>query len=275
MGNENRWAWFLQGGRRDGNASKLAGPFHRADRVVPRWHAVAVYRERASRRVAGATAWTRTVGGAGAEHRIVPDGCMDLIWLSGELMVAGPDTRAQLAVSPPHAAYAALRFPPGLAPSVLGLPADDLRDQRVDLTRIWPAADTRRLADACWSSFGSRGLDAVVAELESLAAERLSAGGGADPWVARLVGWLRAGSTVRAAAGRAGLSERQLHRRCLPLFGYGPKTLGRVLRFDRALALARAGKSFAEVAVDAGYADQAHLSREVRGMAGVPLRALV
>ena len=78
-----------------------------------------MYRERASRRVAGAMAWTRTVCGAGAEHRIVPDGCMDLIWQSGTLMVAGPDTRAQVAVSPPHAAYAALRFPPGLAPAVL------------------------------------------------------------------------------------------------------------------------------------------------------------
>jgi AraC-like DNA-binding protein len=235
-----------------------------------------VYRERVSRRVAGATAWTRTVCGLGAEHLVVPDGCMDLIWLhSGTLLVAGPDTRAQLAVSAPHAAYAALRFPPGLAPAVLGLPAADLRDQRVDLTLLWPAADTRRLTDACWSSFSGRGLGAVVSELEAVAARRLALAGGADPWVTRLVGWLRAGSTVGAAADRAGLSERQLRRRCLPLFGYGPKTLGRVLRFDRALALARAGESFAEVAVDAGYADQAHLSREVRSLAGVPLRALV
>jgi AraC-like DNA-binding protein len=86
--------------------------------------------------------------------------------------------------------------------------------------------------------------------------------------------WLRDGHTVRSAAGRSGLSERQLHRRCLPLFGYGPKTLARVLRFDRALALARAGRPFADVASSAGYADQAHLSREVRALAGVPLRAL-
>jgi AraC-like DNA-binding protein len=221
------------------------------------------------------------VCGAGAGHRVVPDGCMDLIWMSGTLLVAGPDTRAQLAVSPPHATYAALRFPPGLAPAVLGLPAADLRDRRVELAQLWPAADVRRVhARLAATVGGSRPvvqaeLDAVAGELETIAAERLAAAGGADPWVARLVGWLRAGSTVGAAAARAGLSERQLHRRCLPLFGYGPKTLGRVLRFDRALALARAGESFAEVAVDAGYADQAHLSREVRSLAGVPLRALV
>lgn len=240
-----------------------------------------MYRERASSRVAGATAWTRTVCGAGAEHRIVPDGCMDLIWLSGTLLVAGPDTRAQLAVSRPHATYAALRFPPGLAPAVLGLPAAELRDQRVDLTQLWPAAGVRRLGDRLAAAVdGAKPgiqaeLDAVAGELETVAVRRLAAAGGPDPWVARLVGWLRAGSTVGAAAAGAGLSERQLHRRCLPLFGYGPKTLGRVLRFDRALALARRGESFAEVAVDAGYADQAHLSREVRSLAGVPLRALV
>jgi AraC-like DNA-binding protein len=115
----------------------------------------------------------------------------------------------------------------------------------------------------------------VAGALEEAAAARLAASGGPDPWAPRLVGWLREGRSVRSAADRSGLSERQLHRRCLPLFGYGPKTLGRVLRFDRALALARSGRPFAEVAADAGYADQAHLSREVRALAGVPLRALV
>jgi AraC-like DNA-binding protein len=90
-----------------------------------------------------------------------------------------------------------------------------------------------------------------------------------------IVAPLRAGPPVRAVAERLGLSERQLHRRCLVLFGYGPKTLGRVLRFDRAVALARGGTAFADVAAAAGYADQAHLSREVRALAGVPLSTLV
>jgi AraC-like DNA-binding protein len=253
-----------------------------------------VYREWASLAVAGATAWTRTVPGDGAEIRVVPDGCMDLIWASGTLLVAGPDTRAQVTAGPPGASFAALRFPPGLAPSVLGVPAAELRDGRVELASLWRPAEARRLDAAAAAALDAAarhaaapraasggvgpevaGLEAVVTALESVAARRLGASGGPDPWVARLVGWLRAGTTVGAAAARAGLSERQLHRRSLPLFGYGPKTLGRVLRFDRALALARSGRAFAEVAADAGYADQAHLSREVRSLAGVPLGALV
>ncbi|WP_461029927.1 helix-turn-helix domain-containing protein, partial [Streptomyces sparsus] len=69
--------------------------------------------------------------------------------------------------------------------------------------------------------------------------------------------------------------ERQLHRRAVRAFGYGPKTLARVLRLERALTLARAGLPFARVAADAGYADQAHLAREVKALAGVPLTTLL
>jgi AraC-like DNA-binding protein len=65
-----------------------------------------------------------------------------------------------------------------------------------------------------------------------------------------------------------GLSARHLHRRCLPVFGYGPRLLGRVLRLGRALDQARTGAPLAQVAVGCGYVDQAHLSREVRALAG-------
>jgi AraC-like DNA-binding protein len=243
-----------------------------------------MYREWASRRVPGATAWIRSVAPPGDAHRVVPDGCMDLIWVSGELLVAGPDTAAYVATGPPGVEYAALRFPPGLAPAVLGVAAAEVRDRRVPLAALWRPAEARRLADrlatggqapaAVAGTPLAGGPAAVAVALEETAAARLAAAGGPDPWAVRLVDWLREGRTVRCAADRSGLSERQLHRRCLPLFGYGPKTLGRVLRFDRALALARAGRPYAEVAVDAGYPDQAHLSREVHALAGVPLRAL-
>jgi AraC-like DNA-binding protein len=80
---------------------------------------------------------------------------------------------------------------------------------------------------------------------------------------------------VAAAAARSGLGERQLRRRCEAAFGYGPKTLARVLRLQRALELARRGVPFASVAAEAGYADQPHLAREVRALTGLPLGELV
>ena len=65
-------------------------------------------------------------------------------------------------------------------------------------------------------------------------------------------------------ADHLGLSTRQLHRRCIPIFGYGPRRLTRILRMGRALEKARAGTPLAQVAAACHYADQAHFCREVR-----------
>jgi AraC-like DNA-binding protein len=83
------------------------------------------------------------------------------------------------------------------------------------------------------------------------------------------------GGDVATIADAVGLSERQLHRRCLTAFGYGPKTVHKVLRFQRALRLARKGIPLAEVAATAGYSDQPHLARDVRSLAGVPMSGLL
>jgi AraC-like DNA-binding protein len=77
-----------------------------------------------------------------------------------------------------------------------------------------------------------------------------------------------AGAPVSLIAGRVGVSARHLHRRCLPLFGYGPRRLARVLRLGRAVDEVRSGLPLAQVAAGCGYADQAHLSREMRALAG-------
>lgn len=90
-----------------------------------------------------------------------------------------------------------------------------------------------------------------------------------DPLLGEVVARLRAGEGVAATAAAVGLGERRLHRLSLDAFGYGPRLLGRVLRLQRALALSRRGLAQAEVAYAAGYADQAHLTREVRALAGV------
>jgi AraC-like DNA-binding protein len=48
-----------------------------------------------------------------------------------------------------------------------------------------------------------------------------------------------------------------------------------VLRLQAALSLAGAGRSLAATALRAGYADQAHFSREVKALAGVPATELI
>ncbi|BCJ69914.1 helix-turn-helix transcriptional regulator [Polymorphospora rubra] len=227
-----------------------------------------MYGEQASA-VPGTVRWRGTGSGPDHDVRVLPDGCMDLIWSDrGGLLVAGPDTVAHLATRRDGETTIGLRFPPGTGPAVFGLPAHELRDRRVPLSDLWPAADVRRLAGlAARSPYPGR-------VLEAAALDRLRAGPGADPVAGEVAARLRAGESVAATAAAVGLGERLLHRRSRTLFGYGPKTLARILRMQRALALVDAGRPAAEVAATSGYADQAHLSREVRALAGVPLGVL-
>ncbi len=107
---------------------------------VPRGSMTGMYAERApAADLAGhlRCSWTRRTGGSGS---VLPDGCLDLMWIGGELVVAGPDTVATQAELPAGVEIAAVRFRPGAAPAVLGVPASALRDQRVPLAELWPDA---------------------------------------------------------------------------------------------------------------------------------------
>ncbi len=179
----------------------------------------------------------------------------------------------------PGSLVVGVRFRPGLAPTMLGLPASELIDDRVDLNLLWRRAAGRlagRLGDAA-------GPGAAVRLLEGELVERLPGAAPVDPFVEAVVAELRAGPpapVVAKLAATLGTSERQLHRRCLDAFGYGPKTLDRVLRFQRFLSMARSAAplghvGLARLAADAGYADQAHLARECRSLGGVPPRRLL
>ncbi|WP_455352076.1 helix-turn-helix domain-containing protein [Streptomyces sp. SYSU K217416] len=224
-----------------------------------------MYEEWASR-VPGAVVWTRTARGGGP-YPVLPDGCMDLLWTEGRLLVAGPDTRAHPADEAPGARWAGVRFAPGTGPAVLGVPAHELRDQRVALADLWPGAEARRLTELTDEAADP------AAVLEAVALRRAAAAEPPDPVLRAVVAALDAGHSVAATARASGLGVRRLHRRSLAAFGYGPKTLARVLRLQRALALARTGMPYAEVALAAGCADQPHLARELRELAGTTLGA--
>lgn len=201
--------------------------------------------------------WLR-VGSAEAV-RVLPDGCMDLIRMDGRVVVAGPDTTAHLSDPHPETLHG-LRFRPGVLPRLLGVPASEFRDDRV------PLADLR-------SDVADRPLLAVT--------DALAAGEPATetaPWslpvVRHITARLADGAAVTAVAAEVGWSARTLQRQCAAVYGYGPAMLRRVLRFRRATRLLGDGRSVADVAAFAGYADQPHLHREVRTLAGVGIAQL-
>jgi AraC-like DNA-binding protein len=93
----------------------------------------------------------------------------------------------------------------------------------------------------------------------------------------RTLGTDSAGRALSVVLDSLGVSPRTLRRRCGDAFGYGPKTLERILRFQRFLRLLRRSDALQLVALalEAGYADQAHLTREVRRLSGFSPAALV
>jgi len=192
-----------------------------------------------------ACTWERTTV-EGHQQRVVPDACVDLIWSGERLTIAGPDTAARVVSLGPGASVFGARLRPGAAGAVLGLPASELRDSSPD------AADVlgRGVAEAL------RGVRAP------------------DPLVGAAVAALgRPRARVGAVAAELGVSARQLQRRLSDAVGYGPKMLARVLRFRRLQRLPPA--PLVELALDAGYADQAHMTAEVTSLAGIsPVRFL-
>lgn len=223
--------------------------------------------------------WEQRVA-APREKRIVPDGCADVVWLGGrELIVAGPATRAIVASLPAGSTTVGVRFRTGAADAPLGLPLTALRDGRVPLAELWGAACVAPLEEALATAPTPRAqLDLLESALLARRAETPAVDRLALAAVAEIGG---TAPRVRDLAATLGVSERQLLRRLRAAVGYGPATLARVMRFQRALAAAWAdpaaalGGGLARIAADAGYADQPHFARDCRELAGVPPTTLL
>ncbi len=200
-------------------------------------------------------------------HVIVPDGCVDLIWLGAQrLVVAGADTGPRYAHLQAAARLSGIRLRPGAAGAVLGLPAAEVCDQDVLLRDVW--------GDVAFP------LEAALDRARPAERLRLLAGAVAhrhaepDPLVRAAAHQLASSETrVATVAEQLGVSERHLHRRVVAAVGYPPKTLARVARLRRLVALS--DPHLASRAYAAGYASQAHMNDEVRRLTGsTPVRFL-
>ncbi|MDP9072569.1 MAG: helix-turn-helix domain-containing protein [Actinomycetota bacterium] len=215
---------------------------------------------------------------AGSDRMVLPDGCLDIVWNGSELFVAGPDTGPMPVGLDPGASFAGVRFAMGAAAAFLSIDASEIRDQRVSLAAFWGdhavTSMAARLEAAPCAGLAARALEQIVVR-------RLPELVPLDPVVVGLVATLRRrpeSALLGRLADELGTTGRSMHRACSAAVGYGPKTLQRVLRFRRFLALAetRPAAGLARLAAEAGYADQPHLTRECARLAGTtPARILV
>ncbi|MDN5791403.1 MAG: helix-turn-helix transcriptional regulator [Micrococcales bacterium] len=85
----------------------------------------------------------------------------------------------------------------------------------------------------------------------------------------RLIAVSHGAVRIRDVAHRVGWSVRTLQQRFRSEFGVTPKEAARVRRFERSLPLVSSSRMpLSQVAITAGYADQPHLNREWRALAG-------
>jgi AraC-like DNA-binding protein len=218
-----------------------------------------------------ACTWIGITGDDGGyTDRVLPDACVDVIWDGRRVFIAGPDTGPVVTHATPGTAYVGVRVRPGHTPAVLGCAAGELTDRRVDAHDIWSERMIKRWED----QLSARSPSDAAPLLEVFVAEQC---GDTDATDADALVRLSAQGDVAVIADELGCTPRTVQRRCVHSFGYGPKTLHRILRFRRFLALAEqnAQVPLSGLAAEAGYADQPHLSRECHDLAGLAPRPLL
>jgi len=208
-------------------------------------------------------------------QRVLPDGCVDVLLINGVGMVIGPWTKPFVANLPPGTNILGARIHPGLASSLLGIPASELLNQSLPLCDIWGSARTSefaRIADQSTLRVRMSAMGALLMMQGGIARPADKAIRIAIQWIAR-----HPHGRVEELSDWLGISRRQIQRRFTIAVGYGPKRFQSVLRFQRLLHRASnegAQGNLARLALDADYADQAHMTREVQRFSGKPPTSL-
>jgi AraC-like DNA-binding protein len=218
--------------------------------------------------------WTQSIAGVPGEHahRVLPDACIDVVFVNHDApIVVGPWTDPFTARFPPGTTVVGARFHPGRAPGFLRLPASALLNQSLALRDIWTNSAHARFARVAHEST----LPTRLAALEVALHVCLEDAGPHDAEVSVAIHWLAGhpNGRVEQLSRWLGFSHRHLQRRFSAAVGYGPKMFQSVLRFQRLLHLAATSckpPSLVHLAVEAGYADQAHMTREVGRYSGSP-----
>lgn len=217
--------------------------------------------------------WTirgRHPSGTGRRRRILPDGCMDVIFdlTHGRADVIGTMTRPLDVRQRGFVDLLGVRFRPGAAPAMLGVPADTCVDDRVDFAEGWGPAGRallHRVGEAATPAGRLEILDgALTGRLEVSPPDRLVLS------AARRLDRVHPPSVAQLSEA-LGVSRRTLERRFRGAVGLSPWHLARIGRFRRAVTLLlESAPHLSGAAHGAGYHDQPHMTRDFRELAGRP-----
>jgi len=223
-------------------------------------------------------------------ERVVPDGCPELIVhladcfarqrgsrfvVQPRAFLAGTLTRPWLLRAGRRVLTLGVRFRPGAVTAVLPVSMPEAADRETRLAAIVGAAAAKALGRALRTA---RSEAARFAAAEEWLVGRLAVarprGDGASASV-RLLLEARGAARIDDVARALGWTRRRLERTFTRELGIRPKLFARIVRLNAVLGgmgdLERA--SAVDMALAAGYFDQAHLLRDFRGLAGRTPRA--
>jgi AraC-like DNA-binding protein len=154
----------------------------------------------------------------------------------------------------------------GAALPLFGAHAGELAGRHTPLNDLWSSG-----ASSAWDQLAGEGdPERRLDLLESLLKTRLPDVRGIDRAVAMALDAFRVPTPVREVVRTSGYSHRHFVEIFQQTVGLNPKAYCRLRRFSSALARMHAAQpSLAELALDTGYSDQAHLCRDFREFAGI------
>jgi AraC-like DNA-binding protein len=216
--------------------------------------------------------WTREDDDANASHRVLPDGCVDILIertaARQTASVVGTMTRAIVVPAVHPRRFTAIRFRPGGAFGFLHVPMRELSDENVDLTTIWN--DTSELVETVEAARSSeeraRALDRELLNRIGTAQPMDSLVAAALARIRQSCGQLR----VDALSAELGVSRQHLTRKFDEQIGISTKMFSRVWRLQSAVERIRHVQDidWSDLALDSGYYDQAHMIGEFRELVG-------
>jgi AraC-like DNA-binding protein len=210
------------------------------------------------------------------DHHVLPDGRCDIILRFhsdgskplGPIfpVIVGAATRFHIVQIEPGTAYVGVRLRPGTARKVLEVRLKEITDQGIGGDAA--IAKIPALAALCAPA---KSIDELVNRLNAFVVER-SSKAQIDLLTSGLINMLHITGgrlPITEIASLHGVDVRMVHRRIVSSTGLTPKQMAMVIQFHRALRLIIDGKlDVASAAFEAGYADQAHMTRTFRSLGG-------
>ncbi len=232
-----------------------------------------------------ATSNSTVLSSALIQHRVLPDGCMDIIFqyqrspsggiCNPQLTIYGSSDRFKLFDIKPSAEFIGVRFHPGMAGRFLKLNPIELFQQQAKAQDCSQEFDKvfDRLCECNSAEQALNTLQTSLLELQRADGNRIPL---PIREALRLIATSHGRISVSQLAVAIGVSERTLCRGVTTAVGLSPKVLARILRFQNTMSRLRSPSSdLCHIAFECGYADQAHMGREFQQLSGLTPTAFI